>query len=162
MIDCLMKFSCVSNSAYWIIVITSETFYEKWMLLSIIRAPICSCNATRQLPIDKDTLEQPRCNNISVCFAFNIANTKFFTHCLISYYHNLAIFTARPFSHWGDATATRSRKKSTALNSWRVVITSWSRWWEKRHYELKVRPVGDCKVIFFIKSQSRRLSGRTA
>jgi hypothetical protein len=69
----------------------------------------------------------------------------------------------RPFSHWGDATAIRSRKKSTKLNSWRVVIASWSRWWEKRHYELKVWPVGDCKAIFFlIESQSRRLSGRTA
>jgi hypothetical protein len=46
-------------------------------------------------------------------------------------------------------TAIRLRKKSTTQNSWRVVIASWSRWWEKRHYELKVRPVGDCKVIFF-------------
>jgi hypothetical protein len=64
-------------------------------------------------------------------------------------------------SHWGDATAIRSRKKSTTQNSWRVVIASWSRWWEKLQYELKVRPVGDCKVIFFlIESQSRRLSGR--
>jgi hypothetical protein len=44
-----------------------------------------------------------------------------------------------------------------------IVIASWSRWWEKRHYELKVRPVGDCKMIFFlIESQSRRLNGRTA
>jgi hypothetical protein len=63
--------------------------------------------------------------------------------------------------------ATRLRfdqeKKSTTLNSLRVVIASWSRWWEKRLNELKVRPVGDCKVIFFlIESQSRRLSGRTA
>jgi hypothetical protein len=69
----------------------------------------------------------------------------------------------RPFSHWGDATAIRPRKRSTALNSWRVVIASLSHWWEKRHYELKVRPVGDCKVTFsLIESQSRRLSGRTA
>jgi hypothetical protein len=31
------------------------------------------------------------------------------------------------------------------------------------HYELKVRPVGDCKVIFFlIESQSRGFSERTA
>jgi hypothetical protein len=29
-------------------------------------------------------------------------------------------------------------------------------------YELKVRPVGDCNVIFLIESQSRRLSVRTA
>jgi hypothetical protein len=36
------------------------------------------------------------------------------------------------------------KKKSTTLHSWRVVIASW----EKRHYELKVRLVGDCKVIF--------------
>jgi hypothetical protein len=71
--------------------------------------------------------------------------------------------SVRPFSHWGDATAIRSRRKSTTLNAWRVVIASWSRWWEKRHYELKVRPVGDCKVIsFLIESQSQRLSGRTA
>jgi hypothetical protein len=56
----------------------------------------------------------------------------------------------RPFSHWDDATAIRSRKKSTTLNSWRVVIASWPRWWEKRHYELKVRPVGDFKVIFLL------------
>jgi hypothetical protein len=55
----------------------------------------------------------------------------------------------RPLSHWGDAIAIRSRKKSTTLNSWRVIIASWSRWWEKRHYELKVRTVTDCKVIFF-------------
>jgi hypothetical protein len=55
----------------------------------------------------------------------------------------------RPFSDWGDATAILSRKKSTTLNSWRVVIASWSRWWEKRHYELKVGPAGDRKVIFF-------------
>jgi hypothetical protein len=60
-----------------------------------------------------------------------------------------------PFSHWGDATAFRSRKKSTALNSWRVVIASWLCWWEKRHYELKVRPVGDCKVIFSWSNCSR-------
>jgi hypothetical protein len=56
---------------------------------------------------------------------------------------------SKAFSHWGDATAIRSRKKSTTLNSWRIVIASWSRWWEKRHYELKFRPVGDCRVIFF-------------
>jgi hypothetical protein len=29
-----------------------------------------------------------------------------------------------------------------------VVIASWSRCWEKRHYEQNVRPVGDCKVTF--------------
>jgi hypothetical protein len=39
---------------------------------------------------------------------------------------------------------------------WRVVIASWSRWWEKRHYELKVRPVGDSKVIFFLASEGAR------
>jgi hypothetical protein len=60
----------------------------------------------------------------------------------------------------GLFSAIRSRKKSTTLNSWRVVIASWSRWWERRHYELKVRPVGD--IFFLIESQSRRLSGRTA
>jgi hypothetical protein len=43
-----------------------------------------------------------------------------------------------------------SRKKSTTLNSWRVVIALWSCWWENRHYELKVRPIDDCKVIFFL------------
>jgi hypothetical protein len=56
----------------------------------------------------------------------------------------------RPVSRWGNATAIRSRRKSTTLNSWRIVNASWSRWWEKRHYKLKVRPVGDCKVIFFL------------
>jgi hypothetical protein len=56
----------------------------------------------------------------------------------------------RPFSHWGDTTAIWSRKKLTTLNSWWVVIASLSRWWDKCHYELKVRPVGDCKVIFFL------------
>jgi hypothetical protein len=40
------------------------------------------------------------------------------------------------------------KKKSITLFQWRVFIASWSRWWEKRHYELKVRPVGDCKLIF--------------
>jgi hypothetical protein len=55
------------------------------------------------------------------------------------------------------------KKSRLHFNSWRVVIASWSRWWEKRHYELKGQLVGDCKVIFFfIKSQSRRLSGRPA
>jgi hypothetical protein len=44
-------------------------------------------------------------------------------------------------------TAIRSNKESTALTSWRVVIASRSRWWEKRHYELKVRPVGELKPI---------------
>jgi hypothetical protein len=39
---------------------------------------------------------------------------------------------------------------SDSLNPWRVVIASWSRWWEKRHYELNIRPAGDCKVIFFL------------
>jgi hypothetical protein len=65
------------------------------------------------------------------------------------------------------AEATRlwfdEEKSRLHFHSWRVVIASWSRWWEKRHYELKVRPVGDCKVIsFLIESQSRRLSGRSA
>jgi hypothetical protein len=70
------------------------------------------------------------------------------------------LWRLRPFSHWGDATAIRSRKKvDYTFNSWRVVIASWSRWWEKRHYELKVRPVG---YFFLIESQSRRLSGITA
>jgi hypothetical protein len=67
------------------------------------------------------------------------------------FFYNLAVvlkLLCSPFSHYGDASAIRSRKKSTTLNLWRVVIASWSRWWEKRHYELKVRPVGDCTVIF--------------
>jgi hypothetical protein len=55
--------------------------------------------------------------------------------------------------------ATRLRldqeKKSTTLCSWRVVIASWSRWWEKRHYELKVPLVGDYKVVFSWSSRSR-------
>jgi hypothetical protein len=63
-------------------------------------------------------------------------------------------------SHWGNATAIRTRKKSTTLNSWRVVIASWSRWWEKYHYELKVRPVGDYKVIFSWSNRSRVASVR--
>jgi hypothetical protein len=56
-----------------------------------------------------------------------------------------------------DATRLRfdQEKKSTTLISWRVVIASWSRWWEKRRYELKVRPVGDCKVIFSWSNRSR-------
>jgi hypothetical protein len=56
--------------------------------------------------------------------------------------------------HWGrsptEATAIQWRKKLTTPKSWQVVITSWPCWWEKRHYELKVWPVGDCKVIFFL------------
>jgi hypothetical protein len=54
--------------------------------------------------------------------------------------------------------AFRSRKKSTALNSWRVVIASWSRWWDKCHYELKVWLVADCKVFFFSWSNRSRVA----
>jgi hypothetical protein len=80
-----------------------------------------------------------------------------------SFLRNFYRATLRPVSHWGNATAIRSRKKWTTLNSWRVVIASWSHWWEKRHCKLKVRTVGDYKVIFsLIESQSRRLSGRPA
>jgi hypothetical protein len=71
---------------------------------------------------------------------------------------NGMIFLIRPFSHWSDATAIRLRKKSTTLYSWRVVIASWSRWWEKRHYELMVRPVGDCKLIFCSWSNRSRVA----
>lgn len=28
-------------------------------------------------------------------------------------------------------------------------VESWSRWWEKRHYEMKVRQAGDCRVFLF-------------
>jgi hypothetical protein len=34
----------------------------------------------------------------------------------------------------------------------RIVV---ARWWEKRHYEVNVRPVGDCKVIFSWSNRSR-------
>jgi hypothetical protein len=64
----------------------------------------------------------------------------------------------RPFNHGGDAIAIRSRKKSTTLYSWWVVFASWSRWWEKRHYKLKVRSVADCKVIFSWSNRSRVVS----
>jgi hypothetical protein len=40
----------------------------------------------------------------------------------------------------------------------RVVIASWLRWWKKRHYELNVRPVGDCKVMFFSWSNRSRVA----
>jgi hypothetical protein len=54
-------------------------------------------------------------------------------------------------------------KSRLHFNSWWVIIASRLRWWEKCHYKLKVRPVGDCKAAFFlIESQLRRLSGRTA
>jgi hypothetical protein len=49
----------------------------------------------------------------------------------------------RPFSHWGDATGFDQEKSRLHSNSWQVVIASWSRWWEKRHYKLKVLSVGD-------------------
>jgi hypothetical protein len=56
----------------------------------------------------------------------------------------------RPFFHWSNTTVIQSRKKLTTIHSWQVVIASWWRWWKKHHYELKVRPVGDCKVFFFL------------
>jgi hypothetical protein len=34
-------------------------------------------------------------------------------------------------------------KSRLHFNPWLVVIASWSRLWEKRHYELKVRSLGD-------------------
>jgi hypothetical protein len=54
---------------------------------------------------------------------------------------------SRPFFHWGDATAIRSRKKSTTLNSWRVVIASWSRRWG----EVPIRIEGSTsRRLFFL------------
>jgi hypothetical protein len=59
-----------------------------------------------------------------------------------------------------EATRLRFDQEKSRLhfNSWRVVIASWSRWWEKRHNELEVRPVGDCKVIFFSLSNRNRFA----
>jgi hypothetical protein len=56
-----------------------------------------------------------------------------------------------------EATRLRFDQEKSRLhfNSYRVVIASWSRWWEKRHYELKVRPVGYCKVIYSWSNSSR-------
>jgi hypothetical protein len=68
-------------------------------------------------------------------------------------------FQSRPLGR-SPTEATRlwfdQGKSQLHFYSWQVVIASWSRWWEKRHY--------DQLATFFslIESLSRRLSGRTA
>jgi hypothetical protein len=102
---------------------------QQWLLM----VPFTQYNGTSFVVEPRDTFSFGKsCQTCNFALFFRI----FFCNFQVTYE------SVRPFSYWGDATAIRWRKKSTKLYSWRVVIASWSRWWEKRHYELKVRPVG--------------------
>jgi hypothetical protein len=139
-----------------------------YVIYRVIQESLCTCKDTQNSPPTAQLVEEREwsslcghvthsvtCSTYGMCVHRNFWIASHFQHMFLNEsgtlnhsVKHLHVIGRTPT----EATRLRfdQEKKLTTLNSGRVVIASWARWWDKRHYELKVWPESDCKVILFL------------